>query len=65
MRPERSYVGTISTPGGNPAFSSVSFRFTASMVSSAFLPERMTMMPPVTSPSPSSSAIPRRSSGPI
>ncbi len=41
------------------------FFLTASMVARAFLPQRMTMMPPVTSPSPSSSAIPRRSSGPI
>ena len=41
-----------------------SFAFTASIVSSAFLPERITMMPPATSPSPSSSEMPRRISGP-
>jgi hypothetical protein len=38
--------------------------FTAAIVSSAFFPERMTMMPPATSPSPFSSAIPRRIPGP-
>jgi hypothetical protein len=41
-----------------------SFSFTAAMVSSAFFPERITMMPPATSPSPSSSEMPRRISGP-
>jgi hypothetical protein len=35
------------------------------MVVRAFLPERMTTTPPATSPWPSSSAMPRRSSGPI
>jgi hypothetical protein len=35
------------------------------MVVRAFLPERITTTPPVTSPSPSSSAMPRRISGPI
>jgi hypothetical protein len=34
------------------------------MVSSAFLPERITITPPVASPSPSSSPMPRRISGP-
>ena len=34
------------------------------MVVRAFLPERITMMPPATSPWPSSSAMPRRISGP-
>ena len=47
-----------------PGLSDASFALTASIVSSAFLPERMTMMPPATSPSPSSSAMPRRISGP-
>jgi hypothetical protein len=37
---------------------------TAAIVSSAFLPERITMTPPVASPSPSSSPMPRRISGP-
>ncbi len=62
---ERSYTGTISTPGGSPGFSCSSFALTAWIVSHAFLPERSTTMPPVTSPSPSSSAMPRRISGPI
>ena len=41
-----------------------SLALTASMVVRAFLPERMTTTPPATSPWPSSSAMPRRSSGP-
>ncbi len=41
-----------------------SLALTAWMVSSAFFPERMTTTPPATSPSPFSSAIPRRISGP-
>ena len=48
----------------SPGFSCSSFALTASIVSSAFLPERSTTMPPTTSPSPSSSAMPRRISGP-
>ena len=51
-------------PAAGSASASASFALTASMVSSAFLPERMTMTPPATSPSPSSSAMPRRISGP-
>ena len=42
-----------------------SLALTASMVVRAFLPERMTTTPPATSPWPSSSAMPRRISGPI
>ncbi len=40
-----------------------SFSFTRSMVASAFSPYRMTTMPPTTSPRPSRSATPRRTSG--
>ncbi len=65
IRPERSYVSTISTPFGRLALSEASLALTAWMVSSAFLPDRITITPPTTSPSPSRSAIPRRISGPI
>ncbi|MNS72686.1 hypothetical protein D3C72_1061060 [compost metagenome] len=57
-------MGTISTPAGRLFCSVASLALTASMVSSAFLPERITMMPAATSPWPSSSAMPRRISGP-
>ncbi len=49
---------------GSPACSACSFVFTAAMVASALVPERSTITPPTTSPSPSSSATPRRISGP-
>jgi hypothetical protein len=39
--------------------------FTRAMVSRAFSPLRMTITPPTASPSPSSSPMPRRISGPI
>ena len=65
MSKERSYVVTTSTPGGRLALSAASLALTASMVVRAFLPERITTTPPATSPSPSSSAIPWRISGPI
>ncbi len=42
-----------------------SVSLTAAIVLSAFLPERMTITPPVASPSPFSSPMPRRISGPI
>ena len=64
ISPERSYTGTISTPGGNPFLSSVSFFLTAWMVSRAFDPERITITPPTVSPSPLRSAIPTRNCGP-
>ena len=64
ISPERSYTGTISTPSGKPLCSSASLALTAPMVSSAFLPERITIRPPAASPSPSSSPMPRRISGP-
>src|SRR5947199_221676 len=51
MRLERSYVVTTSMPGGSALSSDASFALTASIVSSALPPERMTMMPPATSPS--------------
>ena len=55
----------ISTPFGNPCCRLAILAFTASMVSSAFFPARMMMMPPTASPLPSSSEMPRRISGPI
>jgi hypothetical protein len=58
-------VVTISTPGGRLPCSSASLALTAAIVSCAFLPERRITTPPATSPSPSSSAMPRRISGPI
>ena len=64
MSAERSYVVTISTPSGRLRLRFSSFARTALMVESAFSPWRMTTMPPATSPSPLSSAMPRRISGP-
>ena len=64
IRFERSYTGMISTPSGRPFLSDSSFSFTSLMVASAFSPKRITTTPPVTSPSPFSSAIPRRICGP-
>ncbi len=64
IRPERSYTGTISTPAGSPRCNSANRALTAAMVCSAFLPERITITPPTDSPSPSSSPMPRRISGP-
>ena len=61
----RSYVVTISTPSGRLLFSVSSLSFTAAITSRAFLPERRITTPPATSPSPLSSAMPRRISGPI
>ena len=61
---ERSYSVTTSTPGGKPSPSSAIRALTASMVAWAFSPERMTTMPPTTSPWPFTSAMPRRISGP-
>ena len=55
----------ISTPFGSPCCKLAIFVLIASIVSSAFLPARMTMTPPTTSPLPSNSEIPRRISGPI
>ena len=55
----------ISTPGGRPAFSVSSFSLTAAMVTRAFWSERRTTTPPTASPSPSSSPMPRRISGPV
>ena len=64
IRSERSYTASIDTPSGSPGFSS-SMRFLMlSITRSAFSPNRATAMPETTSPSPFSSAIPRRSSGP-
>jgi hypothetical protein len=54
----------MTTPGGSPAATSASRRFTASMVARAFSPKRMTTMPPTASPRPSRSAMPRRAAGP-
>ena len=56
---------TISTPAGRLACSCASRALTAATVACAFLPERNTITPPATSPSPSRSAMPRRISGPI
>ncbi len=50
-------------PSGSPPSISASFSFTRSMVASAFSPKRITTMPPTTSPRPSRSATPRRTSG--
>ena len=61
---ERSYVGTILTPFGSDASTSRSFALTPSITFRAFSPNRTMTMPPTTSPFPSSSAIPRRISGP-
>ncbi|MNE05127.1 hypothetical protein D3C80_976810 [compost metagenome] len=65
IRSERSYTVTISTPSGRLFLSSASRFLTPSMVCWAFSPKRMTMMPPTTSPSPLSSATPRRLWGPV
>ena len=59
---ERSYTALISTPSGRPGFSSSIRALTPSITSSAFSPKRATTMPDTTSPSPLSSATPRRSS---
>ena len=64
IKAERSYTVTISTPSGNPAFSDSNLAFTPSMVVLAFSPKRITTTPPTTSPSPFSSATPRRICGP-
>ena len=61
---ERSYVGTIFTPAGIECWTSWSLALTPSITFRAFSPKRMTMMPPTASPFPSSSATPRRMSGP-
>ena len=61
----RSYTVTSSTPSGRPFCNSASLRFTAAMVLNAFSPCRMTIIPPTTSPSPFSSAIPRRAPGTV
>ena len=64
ISPLRSYTGTICTPGGSEALRSASLCLTRSMTARAFSPERMTTMPPTTSPRPSRSAMPRRRLGP-
>ena len=64
IRSERSYVGMIWTPDGSDGFNSSNFAFTRSMTSSAFSPARMMTIPATVCPLPSSSAMPRRSSGP-
>ena len=56
---------TISTPSGRLRCSSASRAFTAAMVFEAFSPQRMTTTAPTTSPSPLSSAMPRRICGPM
>ena len=62
----RSVIGRNDLDASREACCRVAiFALTASIVSSAFLPARMTMTPPTASPLPSSSEIPRRSSGPI
>src|SRR5205823_4304530 len=53
------------TPAGSDPCTSRSLAFTRSITPRAFSPKRMTMMPPTTSPLPSSSATPRRMSGPM
>src|SRR5216683_463166 len=54
----------ISTPLGKADAMSARRAFTLSITSSAFWPKRCSAMPLATSPSPLSSVIPRRSSGP-
>ena len=65
IRSERSYTGMMRIPGGRDGVISLNFSLTRSITASAFSPYRMTTMPPTTSPLPSSSATPRRMSGPI
>ncbi len=60
----RSYAVTILTPGGRFGSISLSLARTRSMTCSAFSPERIMTMALTVSPWPSSSAIPRRRSGP-
>ena len=64
MRSERSYTVLSVTPSGRPLLISSIFALTLWITSSAFWPNRATTMPCTISPSPSSSASPRRSSGP-
>ena len=64
IKSARSYVVTISTPGGSEGLNSSSFARTRSMTFSAFSPKRMMTMPPTTSPSPFRSATPLLISGP-
>src|SRR2546427_659853 len=62
---ERSYAVSICTPFGSPGAIAAMRAFTPSITSFAFSPERMTTMPPVTSPSPFLSSEPRRGEAPI
>ena len=55
---------TTFTPFGMDGSISLSLALTRSMTVSAFSPNRMTTMPPTTSPWPLSSPNPRRMSGP-
>ena len=55
----------MTIPSGRDASTSASFAFTRSMVARAFSPKRMTTIPPTTSPRPSRSATPRRTSGAV
>ena len=65
IRSLRSYTGVTTTPGGRPALTCSSFALTPWIVSRAFSPNRITTMPPTASPRPSSSAMPRRTAGPM
>ena len=64
MRSDLSYVVTISTPSGRAGFISSILFFTRWMTSYMFSPNLTTTTPPMTSPSPLSSATPRLISGP-